>query len=307
MDHLWILLTVAAALMQSVRTAAQKNLSLRLSNLATTYVRSLFGLPVLIVYLAIVLIADGGGLPTLTPRYLLFVLVGAITQVTATVLLVYMFQLRNYIIGTMLTRIDLVTTAVFGTLLFSEQMTAGGMTALAVVIAGAILLSAGRLGTSLAAGSGSRSTSELLQQPTLYVALLCAVFFSFSFLSFREALLVMGSEHFVWRAAWTVVIAVAMQVVLVGLWLHLRHPGAIAGIWPEWRLAGFIGLTSALGSIFWFTAFALQNASYVRAVGQIEVVFTLLISRLYFAERITRLELAGIAVTVAGVAMFRFQ
>lgn len=70
-------------------------------------------------------------------------------------------------------------------------------------------------------------------------------------------------------------------------------------------MSGFIGLTSALGSIAWFSAFALQNASYVRAVGQVEVVFTLAISRLYFQERITALELAGIAVTVAGVLMFR--
>jgi drug/metabolite transporter (DMT)-like permease len=67
----------------------------------------------------------------------------------------------------------------------------------------------------------------------------------------------------------------------------------------------FIGVTSTLGSIAWFTAFALQNASYVRAVGQVEVVFTLLISVLYFRERINPLELAGIAATVAGVLLFR--
>jgi drug/metabolite transporter (DMT)-like permease len=67
----------------------------------------------------------------------------------------------------------------------------------------------------------------------------------------------------------------------------------------------FIGVTSAVGSIAWFTAFTLQNASYIRAVGQIEVVFTLLISVLYFRERISSLELAGIAATVAGILLFR--
>ncbi|MEO1264731.1 MAG: EamA family transporter, partial [Pseudomonadota bacterium] len=74
---------------------------------------------------------------------------------------------------------------------------------------------------------------------------------------------------------------------------------------PNRQIIGFIGLTSALGSIAWFTAFAIQNASYVRAVGQIEVVFTLLISWLYFREKLTAIELAGIGVTVAGVLMFR--
>ena len=71
------------------------------------------------------------------------------------------------------------------------------------------------------------------------------------------------------------------------------------------RISAFIGLTSAVGSIGWFSAFALQNASYVRGVAQIEIVFTLLISWLYFRERLTALEYAGIVVTVLGVLMFR--
>lgn len=306
MQHLWILLTVAAALMQAVRTAAQKTLSQRLSNLATTYVRSLFGLPVLLAYLAVILLVQGGGMPDLTPRYLVFVFIGAATQVAATMLLIYMFRLRNFIIGTMLTRIDLVTTAILGTLLFAESLSTGGITAIAVVLLGAVLISAGRWHT-LRASDARTSTGGIFQQQTIYVALLCAVSFSFSYLCLREALLAMPTGHFLWRAAWTVVIANTMQVILVGLWLNLRHPRTLSEIWPEWRLSSFIGLTSALGSIFWYTAFALQHASYVRAVGQVEVVFTLLISWLYFSERITRLEAAGIALTVAGVALFRFQ
>ena len=67
----------------------------------------------------------------------------------------------------------------------------------------------------------------------------------------------------------------------------------------------FIGTTSAIGSICWFTAFALENASYVRAVGQIEVVFTLLVSALYYRERISVSEYAGIGLTMLGVLLFR--
>ena len=74
---------------------------------------------------------------------------------------------------------------------------------------------------------------------------------------------------------------------------------------PHLGLSLFIGATSAVGSICWFTAFALQNASYVRAVGQIEVVFTLLASAIYYRERISALEYAGIALTVVGVLLFR--
>ncbi|CAN0512599.1 unnamed protein product, partial [Phaeothamnion confervicola] len=137
------------------------------------------------------------------------------------------------------------------------------------------------------------------------VALACAVTFAISFLTYREAALAVGPGSFLWRGAWTVLLAILMQTVVVGAWLAWREPGLLGRLGPHMKLSVFIGATSALGSIFWFTAFALQSASYVRAVGQVEVVFTLLVSGLYYRERISPLELAGIALTVLGVLMFR--
>ena len=78
-----------------------------------------------------------------------------------------------------------------------------------------------------------------------------------------------------------------------------------ARVWAARGRAAWMGLASLGGSVGWFTAFTLQNAAYVFAVGQIEVVFSVLISWLYFRERLTRLDLLGIAVVVAGVLLFR--
>ena len=65
MDYLWIIISVFAALMQAVRTAAQKTLVQTLSTLGTTYVRSLVGLPIMVAYLLFVVARLGGGLPPL--------------------------------------------------------------------------------------------------------------------------------------------------------------------------------------------------------------------------------------------------
>ena len=48
----------------------------------------------------------------------------------------------------------------------------------------------------------------------------------------------------------------------------------------------------------------LENASYVKAVGQVETIFIFAISYLYFNERLNAAEFAGIAVIVAGVLLF---
>ena len=303
MEHLWIILSVVAALLQAVRTAAQRDLNRRMSTLATTYVRSLFGLPVMIAYLAVVMAATGEGWPRLQAAFLGYTLVGAMAQVAATMLLISMFRLKNFGVGTMLTKCDVVITAVMGAALFSETLSSGGVLALVVVMAGVVAMSTERAGLAGLAGSASLGAA-LIDKPTV-VALGCACCFSVSYLTLREASLVIGPGSFLWRGAWTVVITTAMQTVIVGAYIARAEPGLFKQLRPDLALATFIGVTSAVGSIGWFTAFALQNASYVRAVGQIEVVFTLLIAALYYHERVGPLEVLGIVLTLAGVLMFR--
>ncbi len=56
-----------------------------------------------------------------------------------------------------------------------------------------------------------------------------------------------------------------------------------------------------IGSFCWFTAFTLQNAAYVNALGQIELIFSLAASALFFRERIAARELAGMALLGLGI------
>lgn len=310
MDHLWIALAVTGALLQAIRTAAQRDLNKHLSTLATTYVRSLYGLPVLVLYLLVVLAMTGERTPRFDLAWLVYTFIGAMAQVVATMLLIRMFSLRSFGVGTMLTKIDVVMTAILGAIFFSEVLSLGGVVALLVVTAGVVLMSLERTqrsGWLVSEASGGDTTvlRPVLADKALWVALGCALAFSISFLTYREAALVIGEGSFLWRGAWTVVVAILMQTVIVGAWLAWREPGLGAKLRPHFALSSFIGATSAVGSICWFTAFALQNASYVRAVGQIEVVFTLLVSALYYRERVSALEYAGIALTVLGVLLFR--
>ena len=51
-----------------------------------------------------------------------------------------------------------------------------------------------------------------------------------------------------------------------------------------WRTAMWLGLTGMLGSIFWFTAFTLQNAAYVLPSVRSRY-FSLVASYLFFRRR----------------------
>ncbi len=307
MDHLWIVIAIFAAMMQSVRTAAQKQLNQTMSNLGTTYVRSLVGLPLMVVYLLFILAWKGGGAPPFSGPFLELCALGALVQALATMLLIYMFKLRNFAVGTMLTKIDLLMTAIIGSLFFSESLSTQGVVALLLTVSGVLLMSLGKMGIT-AFRSGKITFASLIFERSTLVALACAFMFTLSYLFYREATLAIKTtpDSFLWAAAWTVTVATTMQVLGFAVMIARKEPGFYKALWDKRAIAVFIGITSAVGSIGWFTAFALQNASYVRAVGQIEIVFTLLISWFYFREKITTLEYAGILTTVCGIFLFRY-
>jgi len=62
-----------------------------------------------------------------------------------------------------------------------------------------------------------------------------------------------------------------------------------------------VGLIGFLGSMAWVAAFTLKDAASVKAVGQVEILFTLVASRLMFRERVSLLEVAGILLLASGV------
>jgi len=304
MDQAWILLSVGAALMQAVRTAAQRQLNRTISTMGTTYVRSLFGVPLMALYLVLVMRWTGEGVPRFSVHYLTDCFLGGLTQVLATACLIYLLRLRNFAVGTTLTKADVVMTAIIGSLFFAEVITPLGWIALGLVLVGMALLSLGRAGVAALTGEGGGFLGAVLSRPT-QIGLLTGLLFTFSYLFLRDATLAMGGGTSAWRGAWTVFMTTLMQAIFLGIWLIIAEPAVFRQLWPNRWIISFIAITSTLGSIGWFTAFALQNASYVRSVGQIEAVFTLSISYFYFREKVNALELAGIVVTVGAVLLFR--
>ncbi|MEL6421428.1 MAG: EamA family transporter, partial [Pseudomonadota bacterium] len=97
---------------------------------------------------------------------------------------------------------------------------------------------------------------------------------------------------------------VLLQVIGFGIWFVSSGAAEQPTVRAHWRPSLFVGITSAVGSIGWFTAMTLVNAAYVKAVGQIEAVFALAISAFYFRERVSRTEMVGMALIVASVLVF---
>ncbi len=306
MDYLWIWASVAAALFQALRYASLKELNKHLPVMVTGYARVLFALPLLVAYPAIMLWAKDVPLPAMSAKFLLFTALGSLGQFLGTVLMVRLFQLGNFAVGTMLAKTDAVMTALIGTILFTEIITGAGWVAILVTVAGVLTVSAARFNLGTAAASRSASLGAMLLGPSTRLGLLIALVNAVSFLLLKDAVATLKSpggpavDAAVAGAALTL-----MSCAMIGIWLVITDRDGLMRIGRHLRLCWFAGIASALGTLLWFLATALTNASYVAAVAQVQIVFALAISRLWFKETILPLELAGIAVILGGILLFR--
>ena len=103
----------------------------------TTYVRSIFGLPFMVIYLVDRDAGRGAGRPPHPCRVPLPLRHAAATaQVMGTYLLILLFQRANFAVGTMLTKTDVMQAAIIGSILFSETISPTGWIAILLTVLG---------------------------------------------------------------------------------------------------------------------------------------------------------------------------
>jgi drug/metabolite transporter (DMT)-like permease len=287
---LWIVFTLIAAGAQTVRNATQRHLIGTLGAAGATHVRFLFGLPFALLFLVGVLAVSGAGLPMPSREFWPWVLMGALSQIAATALMLAAMNVRSFVVAYAYIKTEPVLVALFGLVLLGDALSAPVAAAIMVATAGVVLIS---MKPGKAAWDGRAAL----------LGLISAAMFGLSAVGYRAAILSLGLENYVLAATFTVTIGLGAQTALLSLWLAARRPGTMRAILAQWRpsmLAGFLG---ALASQFWFLGFALTSAANVRTLGLVEVLFAQGISHFAFRQRTTWREAGGIALIVAGVGL----
>ena len=292
---IWIPITFLAAFMQAARTAGQKYLTKDFSAVGASYVRFLWGLPFALVYLWFLQQNGGYELPEANRQFFLFAALAGFSQITATVLLVFLFSLRNFAVGSTYAKTEALLTAIVGTLFFHEALAGAGWVAIAIGVLGVVLINLARTGI------GGENLVRRLFQPAAGVGLASGLGFAGASLFLRQASLSLGLDDWLYAAAVTLVMVLLIQTFVMSVYVVLRAGDQLVAMIPNWRGCLFVGITSVIGSAGWFTAMTLQNAAYVRAVGQVELIFTFLTSTLIFREKITSYEILGTVLIVGGI------
>jgi len=287
---LWVAFTLIAAAAQTIRNAAQRELTATLGTVGATHVRFLFGLPFALFFLAGVCTVTRTVPPWPDAVFWPWVLDGAAAQFAATVLMLAAMNDRSFVVTIAYIKTEPVQVALFGLILLGDPVT--WRMALAIVIATAGVMVMSLRGN--AARGGLKAT---------LLGLGAGALFGLSAIGYRGAILSLGLPDFVMAATFTLTVGLVLQSIILTLWLWWRDPAVLLAIARAWRPSLFAGFMGALASQFWYLAFALATAASVRTLALVEVLFAQAMSRIALKQRTSAREVIGIVLIVIGVGL----
>jgi drug/metabolite transporter (DMT)-like permease len=229
-----------------------------------------------------------GGIPTPPAYFWPTIAAGGLAQILGTIFMIHAFDARDYAIGTVYTKTEVVQVAVFSLVFLGESLRPIGWLATVVCFAGVVVL------------AGGRHVWRMADRAAL-LGLAAGGCFALAAIGIRAASQSFDSGSVVTRALVTLAVMNTMQIVMHGgyLWVRERDQARLAVV--HWRSSSIVGLLSVCGSACWAIAFTMQNAARVRTFGQIELLITFAVAHVWLGERHGRREYVASGLVLAGV------
>ena len=291
----WIVVTVIAAFFQNLRSSFQKKINKDVSTIASTYVRFSFALPLALV-LFFIYFREVSVINEIfnQPGFLINVTLASIFQVIFTFVLLYLFKFSNFVVGTSLSKTEVVQVAMFEYLILNEKLSKLGISGIVISTLGVIILSIKDLKLFL---------QNIFSKTTL-IGLISGLFLALSIVYFRSAAL--SLENFdsnFEKVISTLLFGLLIPTIILTIYLLVFEKKEFKKLYNDKYDCVLIGIGGFFASLSWFYAFTLIQASFVRAVGQIELLFSYFSSKYLFKEKVKLTEILGIVVFVIGVTI----
>ena len=294
----WVLITAIASLSQTLRSVFQKNLIEDVGVLASAYSRFIFALP--FVALLSVLFLDTRDLVILinfSSTSWFFLIAASICQILFTIVLIKLFTLRSFAIGVAFSKTEVIQTTLLEIIIVGFILTSQVLLAIIIGFIGMLFMSKQKL-----IGNVGYNTL-FFKQVTLGVS--CGIFLGLSSVLYKVALDSVTSDLIYKKVLILSFLALAFQSAIFGIYILVTEGTQNAlKLMLIWKRGLPVGFFACAATFCWFYAFSLVDATLVRAVGQLEIVFSVLISFIFYKERITGFELIGMSlITISILAL----
>lgn len=290
---LWIPITLLASIAQVLRNGSQASLTSKIGTLGATQVRFVFGLPFAGLFLILALYILDESVPPITAASVSWAIVGAISQIAATALMLLVMHRRAFGVAYAYIKTEPVVVAIIGSLFLGDRLPALGWAAVLVVTIGVLV-----------ASIAPRDFSKLLHERAMIAAgVVSGGLFGLSAVAFRAAIENVSQGGFIVRSILMLTITLLIQTLLLGIWLAWRDRPAFIGSLVEWRKSIGAGFLGALASACLFCALSLTPAANVRTPALIEMPLAALLSGKLAGKKMVAHELAGLILVAIGLLM----
>ena len=298
MFEIWIPITIFAAFSQNLRSIYQKKLQKNMSNISSTYTRFLFGLPFVLIYFLFLYNFSNSEflVSNINIIFLLYCLIGGISQIIATFLLLKIFKTNNFSVATSYSKTEPIQAAFFGFILLSDPISFIGLIGIIIGLIGIMITSIKKINLRINFFNLS-----------VFYGLLSGSLFGLSAVLFRGASHSLFSIDYMLTSSFTLLIAIGIQTLILTFYILMKDIKQFYLLYFNWKDGLIVGFFGAFASICWFYAMSVQNVAYVRALGQIELIFTILASILYFKEKIIANEILGVLIILIGILIILFN
>lgn len=291
---MWIPITLAAATFQILRTARQHELRSVLSTGAAGFARYVYGAPLAVLLSVAMFVVLDRDIPEIPSRFWPIVAIAGVSQIVGTIALLRSFRLRDFAIGTVYSKTEVLLVAVLGLFGVDRLLSPAGWIGAVLVTIGVVWLASRGSLIGLLRRAGD---------PAALMGLIAAAGFAGAAVAIGEASRSLAGAPSFDRAVLTLTVLLVFQTVLNGSWFLVREPAELARTFRAWRPAMWVGVFSLLGSIGWAWGFTLESAAKVRTLGQVELIIAFAIAHVSLGERHTRRDYAASALVLAGVIL----
>ena len=296
--EIWILITILAAVAQTLRSLVQKKMIPVLGNTGASYIRFSYAVPFAWLWVLAYQFLSGINLPDTNLVFWWWLSAASLMQVLFTIFLIKLFSHRSFAAGTAFSKTEVLQAAIFEALILGAVASIFTGTAILLGAVAVVML-------SLAKANLTRSNIiTTLTSGQTVIGLLSGATLGLSTVFFKAAVISLDGSDWLLSAGYTGAMAVTLQTICMGAWMYFSSArGELRLSFVHWRSSLTAGLYGAIATASWFTAFTLYAVAPVRAVGQIELLFTLGVSIFYFKEKVNRIEATSILLLVISIIM----
>ena len=291
----WIIFTFLGAFFQNLRSSLQKKLNKDLSLIASSYVRFIFALPfATILFFSYFQNFSIISVILSNSNFIIYTFCASVLQIMFTLSLLYLFKFSNFVVGTSLSKTEVIQVAIFEYIVLNDKLNAAGVIGIIIATTGVIIMTIKDVNFFI----------KNLFSKTTFVGLITGLFLGLSVVYFRAAALSLESitSNFE-KALSTLFFGLLIQTSILTIYLLIFEKSEFKKLYNNKFECGLAGLSGFLATLSWFYAFTLIQSSFVRAVGQVEILFSFISSKYLFKEKLSKIELFGILIFILGVSL----